>query len=35
MDARAKELGGKFSVRRSRIGGVKIVVGVPLGVPHD
>lgn len=31
MDARAKELGGTFSVRRSRIGGVKIVVGVPLG----
>lgn len=31
MDARARELGGTFSVRRSRIGGVKIVVGVPLG----
>lgn len=31
MDARARELGGTFSVRRSRIGGVQIVVGVPLG----
>jgi len=30
MDARARELGGTFSVRRSRIGGVEIVVGVPL-----
>ncbi|GAA3530864.1 two-component system sensor histidine kinase MnoS [Amycolatopsis ultiminotia] len=30
MDARAKELGGTLSVRRSRIGGVQIAVTVPL-----